>query len=63
MCKKIHYYNKHIIFVGHSLGGYLAQWALIYCDDKYKMCYDFPLKKFIPLMLLVLMVGIFQLPL
>ncbi|TQR53084.1 Mbeg1-like protein, partial [Campylobacter troglodytis] len=29
-------YKKPIIFVGHSLGGYLAQWALIYCDDKYK---------------------------
>ncbi|EAJ3059944.1 DUF2974 domain-containing protein, partial [Campylobacter jejuni] len=30
--------NKHkrIIFVGHSLGGYLAQMALIYCDIKYK---------------------------
>ncbi|ECQ7390295.1 lipase family protein, partial [Campylobacter coli] len=25
-----------IIFVGHSLGGYLAQMALIYCDIKYK---------------------------
>lgn len=34
--KIIHHYNKPIIFVGHSLGGYLAQWALIYCDDKYK---------------------------
>ena len=29
-------YNKRIIFVGHSLGGYLAQMALIYCDEKYK---------------------------
>ncbi|MWV68742.1 lipase family protein, partial [Helicobacter saguini] len=29
-------YNKRIIFVGHSLGGYLAQMALIYCDKKYK---------------------------
>ncbi len=28
--------NKSIIFVGHSLGGYLAQMALIYCDIKYK---------------------------
>ncbi|RDU61955.1 Mbeg1-like protein [Helicobacter sp. MIT 14-3879] len=28
--------NKNIIFVGHSLGGYLAQMALIYCDNKYK---------------------------
>lgn len=28
--------NKNIIFVGHSLGGYLAQMALIYCDIKYK---------------------------
>ncbi|EAI4550193.1 DUF2974 domain-containing protein [Campylobacter jejuni] len=30
--------NKHkrIIFVGHLLGGYLAQMALIYCDIKYK---------------------------
>ncbi|ECZ4177991.1 DUF2974 domain-containing protein [Campylobacter jejuni] len=30
--------NKHkrIIFVGHSLGRYLAQMALIYCDIKYK---------------------------
>ncbi|MBZ8185036.1 DUF2974 domain-containing protein [Campylobacter jejuni] len=30
--------NKHkrIIFVGHSLGGYLAQMALIYCNIKYK---------------------------
>lgn len=29
-------YNKRTIFVGHSLGGYLAQWALIYCDSLYK---------------------------
>ncbi|WP_237416262.1 lipase family protein [Helicobacter saguini] len=27
---------KPIIFTGHSLGGYLAQWALIYCDNLYK---------------------------
>lgn len=29
-------YNKRTIFVGHSLGGYLAQWALIYCDSLHK---------------------------
>ncbi|RDU58982.1 lipase family protein, partial [Helicobacter sp. MIT 14-3879] len=28
--------SDKIIFVGHSLGGYLAQWALIYCDSIYK---------------------------
>ena len=28
--------SDKIIFVGHSLGGYLAQWALIYCDSLYK---------------------------
>ncbi|HEH5389648.1 TPA: DUF2974 domain-containing protein, partial [Campylobacter coli] len=34
--KIIRAYNRPIIFVGHSLGGYLAQVALIYCDKKYK---------------------------
>ncbi|HED8208844.1 TPA: DUF2974 domain-containing protein [Campylobacter jejuni] len=28
--------SSKITFVGHSLGGYLAQMALIYCDIKYK---------------------------
>ncbi|WP_240811456.1 lipase family protein, partial [Campylobacter helveticus] len=28
--------NKNIVFVGHSLGGYLAQMAFIYCDKKHK---------------------------
>ena len=36
---------KPIIFVGHSLGGYLAQWALIYCDDKYKNLLGFSPKE------------------
>ena len=34
--KIVRAYNRPIIFVGHSLGGYLAQVALIYCDKKYK---------------------------
>ncbi|HGG0581516.1 TPA: Mbeg1-like protein [Campylobacter jejuni] len=54
--------NKHkrIIFVGHSLGGYLAQMALIYCDIKYKDKLSFsPNEKFILLIPLVFMVGIF----
>ena len=34
--KIVQVYNRPTIFVGHSLGGYLAQIALIYCDKKYK---------------------------
>lgn len=34
--KIVQVYNRPTIFVGHSLGGYLAQVALIYCDKKYK---------------------------
>ena len=34
--KIVRAYNRPIIFVGHSLGGYLAQVALIYCDKKHK---------------------------
>lgn len=34
--KIVRAYNRPIIFVGHSLGGYLAQVALIYCNKKHK---------------------------
>ena len=34
--KIVQVYNRPTIFVGHSLGGYLAQIALIYCDKTYK---------------------------
>ena len=54
--KIVRAYNRPIIFVGHSLGGYLAQVALIYCDIR--MNYYLVQKKFIPLMLLVSMAGI-----
>ena len=43
--KIIHHYNKPIIFVGHSLGGYLAQIALLYCDYKHKDLLEFSPKE------------------
>ena len=56
--KIVRAYNRPIIFVGHSLGGYLAQVALIYCDKKYKNELLFSQKKPILLMPLAFMAGI-----